>query len=131
MKSAIFDQHGFDKESFSPFVLHNCLDTEWKDVRLSFDDWGLFQMIYGSDTVDGYYMNGYGVEGLVKAALFDNQIDPDGEGFNYDSEGDTCYIHFTTLELAIRVAHIASSMIKDKDHLMKAIKIARAEGFED
>ncbi|MHC6657021.1 hypothetical protein [Aeromonas salmonicida] len=70
LEISYFDQQGFDKESFSPFVLHNCLDTEWKDVRLSFDDWGLFQMIYGSYTVDGYYMNGYGVEGLVKAALF-------------------------------------------------------------
>lgn len=131
MISAIFDQNGFDKETFFPFVLQNCLDTEWRDIRLSFDNWNFFHTQHGSDTIDNYYMNGYGVEGLVKAALFSNKISPDCEDINYDSEGDTCYMHFTSIEIAVRVAQIASSMIKDKDRLMKTIKIARKEGFED
>lgn len=88
------------------------MDTEWKDVHLSFDNWSFIQEQYGTDNIDDYYLNGYGVEGLVKAVLFDEKIDTENEEIYYKSKGDTCYIHFATLDMAARVAERASSIIK-------------------
>jgi hypothetical protein len=116
---------------YAPFTIHNARDTQWKDVRLSFYDWAWLENTHGSITIDGYYMNGYGVEGLVRAVMFANEIDPDGNGIEGNSEGDTCLLHFTSLELATKVAHLAAAMIKDPTRLAEMIQIARDQGFED
>jgi len=98
-------------------------------VRLSFFDWSWLEKQHGSIEIDGYYMNGPGVEGLVQAVMFENKIESDDvEG---DSEGDACLLYFTTVELATRVAELAAAMIKDRTQLAKTITIARAQGFED
>jgi hypothetical protein len=130
-KAPQFDESGYDAKTYAPFKLQNALDTKWKDIRLSFDDWGWIQSTYGTDMIDGYYMNGYGIEGLVKAALFANGLNPDDEETQYDSEGDTCYIHFKDLEQAARAAELAAAMLGDSHTLAELIKIAREQGFED
>ena len=61
MKEPSYDEDGSDGETFAPFILNNCLDTEWKDVRLVFGDWDWFEEKYGSEVIDGYYFNGYGI----------------------------------------------------------------------
>ncbi len=131
MATPTFDDQGLDAQTFAPFTLYNCLTTEWKDVRLSFSDWRWIKAKYKSDTIDDYYMNGYGVEGLVKAALFAADLDPDDEEIDYNSEGDACYIHFKTIESAVRAAELSVAMIKDKKKLTEMIEIARDQGFED
>lgn len=131
MSTPLFDERGRDAHTYAPFRLENCLDTEWKDVRLVFDDWGWFQDAYGEDTIDGYYFNGYGVEGLIRALLFANGMDPEDPGIEYDSEGDSCYVHFNSMELALRVAELARAMIEDREALVRMIDVARTEGFED
>jgi hypothetical protein len=131
MKRPEFDEKGQDSKTYSPFRLYNCLDTQYRDVRLAFYDWGWLHDRYGADTIDGYYMNGYGVEGLVKAALFAAGIDPDSEGVHCNSEGDTCNIHFKDLNMAVRTAELASAMIADREKLGETIRIAREQGFED
>ncbi len=87
-----FDENGNDLSTFAPFILRNALDTEWADVRLEFSNWKWLHDRYG-DTFDDYYLNGYGVEGLVKAIRFMNGLDPDASDVDYNSEGDACYIH--------------------------------------
>ena len=131
MASPIFDARGIDAKTFAPFTLQNCLATEWEDVRLSFSDWAWFQEKFKTDTIDDYYMNGYGVEGLVKAVLFAGNIDPDDEEIVYNSEGDACNIHFKTLAFAVHAAELSVAMVKNKKTLAAAIVIAREQGFED
>ncbi len=131
MKPATFEKDGYDSKTFTPFALQNCLDTEWKDVRLSFSDWDWLRGKWGSDSIEDYYLNGYGVEGLVKAVLFSNGIDPYGNGIDYNSEGDTCYVHFTSLETALLAAEWAAAMINDKEKILAAIHTAREQGYED
>ncbi len=131
MPSPKFDDRGIDAKTYAPFTLMNCLATEWEDVRLSFSDWAWFQQKYKTDTIDDYYMNGYGIEGLVKAALFAAKIDPEDEEIDYNSEGDACNIHFKTLAFAVRAAELSVAMVKDKKTITAAIEIAREQGFED
>lgn len=133
MKSPTFDEDGFDRKTFAPFELHDCRGTEWKDVRLSFHDWGWLHGRFGTDTVDGYYLNGYGVEGLVKAALADAgvEVEEGDEEIAFDSEGDTCHIHFRTVEAASRAAELAAAMFADEKTLARVIAVARERGFED
>jgi len=100
-------------------------------VRVSFSDWRWLRATYGVDKIDGYYLNGYGVEGLVKAALFQDGVDLDSPDIFFDSEGDTCYIHFKNLDLAMRAAEVAARMIMSRQSIMRMIEIARAQGFED
>lgn len=110
---------------YAPFTIDDMGDT----VRLSFFDWEWLEKQHGSIEIDGYYMNGPGVEGLVQAAMFANKIASDEvEG---DSEGDACLLYFTNIKLATRVAQLAAAMIKDRTQLGKAIQVAREQGFED
>lgn len=125
MAVALF-KNGVDTTTFAPFKLFDELASKWTDVRLSFDDWTWFD-----EEVDDYYMNGYGIEGLVKACLFVNGVNPDDEGIHYNSEANTCYIHFKDLELANRAAQWAAVMANDKAVLNQMITVAREEGFED
>jgi hypothetical protein len=112
--------------SVAPFTIDDIAD---RGVRLSFFDWGWLEKQHGSIEIDGYYMNGPGVEGLVQAVMFANKIESDDiEG---DSEGDACLLYFPNVALATRVGQLAAAMIKDRAQLAKTIEIARAEGFED
>ena len=129
MKTPNFNKDGLDEQTFFPFVLINALDTQWKDVRLEFSNHKWRNETYG-DTIDDYYLNGYGVEGLVKATLFSNGIDLEN-GIEYNSEADTCYIHFEDLNLAVRVADLASQMFVDGQKLREAIQIAIENEFDD
>lgn len=125
------DKTTTDTITYSPFLLENCLATEYKDMRLAFSQWDWLREKYGTDTVNGYYMNGYGIQGLVQAAMYSAQLDVDDEAIDFNSEGDTCYIHFKNMDTAVRVAELASAMINTPEILMKMIEVARKHGFED
>jgi hypothetical protein len=113
------------KSSVAPFTINDMGDN----VRLSFFDWDWLEKQHGSIEIDGYYMNGPGVEGLVQAVMFANKIE--SEDIEGDSEGDACLLYFPNVALATRVGQLAAAMIKDRAQLAKTIEIARAEGFED
>jgi hypothetical protein len=131
MKTPTFDGEGVDKLTFAPFTLIDARESKWKDVRLSFHDWDWFKATYGSDTVHEYYFNGYGVEGLVKAARLHAGLDPDAEGIDYDSEGDACFVHFSDLDEAVKTAEISAEMMRDRNKLVQMIALARQNGFDD
>lgn len=131
MREPTFDSKGFDRSTFAPFVLHDCRATQWKDIRLTFDDWGLIHKLAGGESLDGYYLNGYGVEGLVKAAMSEAGIDPDADGIHCNSEGDTCNVHFTDLLTAAKAASAAASALTSREALAKMLTVAREKGFED
>jgi hypothetical protein len=131
MSDAKFDINGFDRTTFAPIELFDQRSSEWKDVRLSFNAWERLQEMCGGDSLDGYYLNGYGVEGLIKACRLHAGLDSYADGIEYDSEGDTCYIHFSRLEDAVQTAQLASAMLNNKQTVVEMIKIARDNGFED
>jgi len=131
MSTPSFDSDGTDKKTFSPFVLTDTRDSKWKDLRLSFHDWSWLRTIYGADAINGYYLNGYGVEGLVKAARLAAGLEPEPKGIAYNSEGDACFVHFSDLEEAVKTAEISAEMIKDRGKLVRMIQIAKENGFDD
>ena len=137
LMSPKFNSEGVDELTYAPFVLKNALDTEYRDVRLSFSDWKWLNEKYGrgqsigNQYIGDYYLNGYGIEALVKSLMFKNGFDLDSDDLEFDSEGDTCYIHFKSLERAVSVAELASSMISDIHEMEKMIQVARDEGFDD
>jgi hypothetical protein len=131
MSTVNFNRDSIDKETFAPFELINALDTKWKDVRLSFNAWNWLREFVGSDYVDDYYLNGYGVEGLVKACRLDIGLEVWPEGIEYDSEGDTCYIHFSRLDDAVQTAQLAAEMIKDRARIVAMSAIARENDFDN
>ena len=126
-----FDSKGIDETTFAPFVLENKLESEWKDVRLAFDAWERLHEMYDEDSLDGYDLNGYGLQGLVMACRLHAGLEVRAEGIHYNSEGDTCYIHFSRLEDAVETARLASEMLEDRKKLVEMIAIARDNGFED
>jgi hypothetical protein len=76
-------------------------------------------------------LNGYGVEGLVVAARQLNGLDPESSTLDRNSEGDTCYIHFSDFDDAVRTAEVSSKMIRDIELLRKAIVTAKEHGYAD
>src|SRR5262245_36326515 len=85
MRQPNFDQKGYDRTTFAPFVLRDCRSTQWSDVRLTFSNWDFMAKLAGGDSLDGYHLNGYGVEGLVKAAMHAAGVNLDDEGIQYNS----------------------------------------------
>lgn len=131
MITPTFDTEGYDRTTFHPFLLQDARDSKWKDLRLQFSDWEWFEAEHGSHEIDDYYMNGYGVEGLVKAVRLQAGLEVDSVSVEYNSEGDCCFIHFTDFDEAVTTANLASVMIKDSKKLQEAILVARDNDFED
>ena len=126
-----FDSEGIDRTTFAPFVLYDCRDTEWKDLRLEFSDWDWLHEFCEGDSIDDNYLNGPGVEGLVMATRLLNGLEADRDTMHPNSEGGACYIHFSSFEEAVRTATICATMIKDKNLLRKAVTTAEENGFGD
>ena len=122
---------GHDKTTFAPFELIDCRDTEWGDVRLSFNDWSWLNETYGTDTIEGYYLNGYGVQGLVLACRIAAGLDAYPDGLEPNSEGDTCFLHFSDLDVAIETIQLAQDMIGDRDKIAAMVAVARDHDLED
>lgn len=115
---------------FHPFKLVDSRETEWADVRISFDDWDWLKEKYG-DEFDDYSFNGYGIQGLVFAARVLKGLPAASDTMDPNSETSTCYIHFKTYEEAIETIKIAFEMINSKRLILKSIKVARNEGFDE
>src|SRR5690349_12423681 len=120
-----FDPEGTDRTTFAPFVLYDCRQTEWKDLRLEFANWDWLQEHCGSDTIDDYYLNGPGIEGLVMAARLLSGLEADPDTMDPNSEGDACYIHFSDYDEAVRTAELSARTIKDMNLLRQAIATAQ------
>ncbi|VAW78341.1 hypothetical protein MNBD_GAMMA12-3783 [hydrothermal vent metagenome] len=120
-----------DKSTYFPFELIDARKTKCKDVRLSFNDWDWFSETYNTDIINDYYMNGYGVQGLVLAARVAEGLEAYSDEMEPNSEGDTCYIMFSDLETAVETAEIASKMIKDRQIIERIIIVARENDLED
>ncbi len=127
----VFDENGQDEKTFAPIVLIDCRNTEWKDVRLSFSDWSGLESVAGSDDIDGFYLNGYGIQCLVMACRMKAGLNVEQDGIEYNSEGDTCFIHFAQLDDASRTAELLQPVLCDKTKLEEMVDIARKYGFED
>ena len=125
-----FDHKNFDRTTFAPFCLENCLNTKWNDVRLFFDDWNWLERQYGAESIDGYYLNGYGIQGLVEATLIAEGITMSDGRIHFNSEADGCNVHFKDLGLALQAAGAASAMIRDVNQFRKMIAIARERGLD-
>ena len=120
-----------DKETFFPFVLVDSRDSRWSDIRLSFNNWDWFQEKYGTNTINDYYINGYGVQGLVLAARIKAGLEPYPDGLDPNSEGDTCYIIFEDLATAVETATLACNMLHSIVEIENMIAIARDNDLDD
>ena len=132
MANVQFDAEGRDSKTYAPFKISKGASD---DYIVQFHDWEWLFATYESDVVDasidGYYMNGPNVEGLVKAAILSAGQDPENPGIFYNSEGDACYIQFRDLDEAVRVAGLAANMIKDRGTLLAMIRVSQDQGFDD
>jgi hypothetical protein len=135
-----FDANGWDRQTYAPFHLGDARGRPFHldgtpPFHLMFYDWHWLFATYAADlkdgSIDGYYMNGPNVEGLVRAVRFASGRYPDESGLFFNSEGDACMVQLPTLDEATHVAELAAGMIKDRQKLLDAIKTARNQGFED
>ncbi len=120
-----------DKETYFPFELIDGRGSQWDDVRLSFSAWDWFKDKYGTDTIDGYYINGYGVQGLVLASRVSAGLPAYPDDLDPNSEGDTCYLIFQDHDLAVETAQLAKKMISSRALIEKMITVARKHDLED
>ncbi len=119
-----------EQSKFYPFELIDNRESEWSDVRISFSNWDWLKEKYGNE-IEGYYLNGYGIQGLVLAARILKGLPAYSATMEPMSEGDTCFILFGDYSEAIETVTIASEMINDKSLIMQSITVARDNGFEE
>jgi hypothetical protein len=122
---------GTDATTFQPFLLEDLSTEDESDFRLIFGDWEWLHGRLGTDTIDGYYLNGSGLEGLIKAGRLERGLDIAEDRIEYNSEGDTCYLEFHDLEDAATTAEIAQELVSEPALLRAAIARARAEDLEE
>lgn len=122
---------GQDRTTFAPFVLRDCRDTDYPNVNLQFSDHDWRNQHIGDDHIGDYYLNGYGIQGLVIAARQLAGLEPIADGMEPDSEGDTCLIYFTDLDMAIETARLAHAMIHDPAQRSACAQLAADEGYDD
>ncbi|MCO1337022.1 hypothetical protein MO867_22110 [Microbulbifer sp. OS29] len=120
-----------DKTTFHPFIVIDGRDSEWSDVRVSFDNWGWLQEAYKTDIINDYHMNGYGIQALVLAARVAAGLDVYPADLDLNSEGDTCYLIFKNYASAVETAGLAKEMITSRKAIEKMINIAREHNLED
>lgn len=130
MKEAHFVD-GEDRTTFFPFIMVEVGDAESITYRLAFGDWEWLQGRLGTDTIDGYYLNGTSVEALIKAARLEANLPVAEDRIEYNSEGDVCYMEFLRLEDACVTAELAQEVLSDKGRLQEAIARARSEDFDE
>jgi hypothetical protein len=122
---------GRDATTYSPFVLIDCRDTEWADLRLEFSDHEWRDQNIGGDHIGECYLNGYGIQGMVIAARMLAGLEPVPDSMELNSEADTCYIHFPDLAMAVETASLAHQMIHDSANREKCAKLSVEEGLDD
>ena len=120
-----------DSATFFPFILRNAFGPEGEDYRLVFADWEWLHQKFGSDTISGLYLNGTGLEALIKASRLENHLPLAEDRINYNSEGDTCYIQFSRFEDACATARIAREVLQDRILLEAAIRRIKAENLDE
>ena len=120
-----------DATTFARFELIDGRSQPWNDVRLSFNDWDWVREKHGTDSIEGYYLNGYGLQGLVLAARIHAGLDAYPEGMEPNSEGDTCYIHFPNIDLAVETASLSQAVITDTEKLKMMVAVARENDLEE
>ncbi|MDB5385914.1 MAG: hypothetical protein JWM11_1560 [Planctomycetaceae bacterium] len=128
MKTPKFNSEGDDKTTFAPVELSK--HPEGAYIQFLVCDWGRIHGAFG-DTVDDYYLNGYGIEGLVMACRLHAGLEPEADNMEYNSEGDACYICFENLDDAVETAQLVSQTLNDRKTLEAMISVARENGFED
>ena len=135
MTTSQFDADGCDRTTYAPFELSKSRRAQSPDFIVQFEAWEWLHTAFAADLIDGeidgYYMNGHSVEGLVKAAMFANGVNLESPGISYSSEGDTCCILVRNLDEAVRVAELAADLFKDRQRLRAMIAVARDQGFEE
>jgi len=120
---------GIDRETFFPFVLRDNRASTG-DVRLIFANWDWIDKVVGDDSLEGYDLNGYGVEGIVKAVRLQAGLGSQESGaIQYSSEGDTCFIRFSSLKDACLTAELAQAAFQDISNLRSLVIIAQEKGF--
>ena len=61
---------GTYRQTFFPFIFQDDR-VSTGDVRLLFGNWEWLDNAMGGDSFEGYYLNGYGVEGIIRAGVFE------------------------------------------------------------
>jgi hypothetical protein len=125
-----FNADGVDDESFEPFCLQDHRD-ESGSICLMFNEWDWLHDLAGGDSVEGIFLNGYGVETLVQTALSAAGIDPDGDGIEFDSENDACVVYFASVDAAVAAATAARAVLRSPMSLRATAARTRARDFDD
>ena len=130
MRKAIFT-NGADVLTFAPLVLEDLRVGKTGFVRLVFGDWDWSDMHIGGDEIDGYYLNGYGLQSLAKAARKEAGLPVFGSNLVYESEGDVLSIRFESVDEACVTAELLQHVLLDKERLRNLVAVARRQGFEE
>ena len=120
-----------DTTTYFPFELIDNRESEWSDTRISFNNWDWFKETHKCDSIDDYYINGYGIQGLVLAARLASGLPAYSDSMDPNSEGNTCFLIFEDHAEALETAKLASAMITDKDKMRELVIIANDNGFSE
>lgn len=125
---AIFDDDGFDRDSYAPVVLMN--DEKFENTLLMFDDWAYLHGFVGADrTTNGLALDGHGVDGIVRAAMLDAGLPDDEDIVEHDPEDDACFVRFVSLEEAEAAASVVATALTQRAELERLAVIAQAHGW--
>jgi hypothetical protein len=116
-----------DWAELRPLILEEVGDQ----VRLVFADWEWLESRIPGNLVDGYYLNGSSLEGLIKAVRWEAGLEPESDFIEYNSEGDVCLVEFEDASEAKITASLTWEMLHDVERVRHAVRVAREHDWDD
>lgn len=121
----VFDAEGNDRTTFAPFVLEDARATEWHDVRVSFEEWDWLEEKLGLTPCEPG-LTGHDLGEFLEGWIEKNELVRAEGGYFNNSEGSTCYFHFTELADAVRVSDFCAKLFHDATRLRAALEMVPA-----
>lgn len=121
-----------DSRTFAPFQLSKgeC-STGAEYFTLMFSDFRWLENNLDLSTIGSYDLNGYGVQGLIKAARLHAGLASSKDSITYDSEAGACFIYFNSIEDACVTAELAQSTFLHDEALRLLVAFANQHGLQD
>lgn len=116
-------------DPFYPFEVTCTKEDDGEVATVGFGVFSKYDWALELESLDDYYLNGYGIAGLLQAIIHDNKLRENVDSI--DAEGSDVLITLNSWKAAKRLGKLASKAFVEEKKLRQLIARARELGFED
>lgn len=116
-------------DPFYPFDVSCSKEDGIETATVGFGVFSKYDWALELESLDDYYLNGYGIAGLLQAIIHDNKLREKVDSI--DAEGSDVLVTLSSWKAAKRLGKVAAKALRDEKKLRQLIARTRELGFED